>query len=461
MFLKGQGIAASQANCVVSIALYQNNTLWTSWTSIECESAWVGAATGVAGWLVAAPVELRGDHSERELGQAGLRGRPTRRRPLYLIGVIPAQESEDESPMSQSNRSSFSINRRTLVQTAAAATVLAGAGAVSSLGLNTTADAATAQDVTKVTLALDWYPTAQHAGIFVAQEKGYFTEAGLEVKVYTPADPTTVLQTVGAGRDTFGVSYQTDVLFARGEQVPVVSIGALVQHPLNCLMYKKTSGITRPSDLKGKSIGIAGVPSDDAILSTILESDGLTIEDVDVINVGYDLLPAILSGRADAVIGAYWTHEAIVAEQQGTPVGYLRVEEWGVPDYYELVLVAGESFLTDNAAIASALLGAIQRGYDDAAADPDTAIALLAKASEDVDKVVERKGIDLLIPLWTDSGKVPFGTQTDERWQAYGGWMKEKALLKGNVDINTAFRADLLPAGSATPTASPEASPAS
>lgn len=374
--------------------------------------------------------------------------------------------------MSQPNRSSFAITRRTLVQaatTAAAATLLAGssaagvAAAASGRIPNTSAAAvaATAPDVTKVTLALDWYPTAQHAGIFVAQEKGYFTEAGLEVKVYTPADPTTVLQTVGAGRDTFGISYQTDVLFARGAQVPIVSIAALVQHPLNCLMFKKSSGITRPADLKGKSVGIAGVPSDDAILSTMLEADGLTIDDVKVINVGYDLLPAILSGRVDAVIGAYWTHESIVAEQQGTPVDYLKVEDWGVPDYYELVLVAGDSYLKDNAAIASGLLAAIQRGYDDAAADPDAAIALLVKASEDVDKVVERKGIDLLIPLWTDGGKVPFGTQTDERWQAYGGWMNEKGLLKGDVDISAAFRTDLLPAGNPTPIASPEASPAS
>ncbi len=321
--------------------------------------------------------------------------------------------------------------------------------------------AATAQDISKVTLALDWYPTAQHAGIFVAQEKGYFSAAGLDVKVYTPADPTTVLQTVGAGRDTFGISYQTDVLFARAEQVPVVSVGALVQHPLNCLMFKKESGITRPSDFKGKSIGSAGLPSDDAMLSTILAADGLKLDDVNIVNVGYDLLPAILAGRADAVIGAYWTHESILAEQQGTPVGYLKVEDWGVPDYYELVLVSGESFIKDNAAVVSRLLAAIQRGYQDAALDPDAAIEILAKASTDIDKVVERKGIDLLIPLWTDNGKVPFGTQTDARWQAYGGWMKEKALLKGDVDIASAFRADLLPVGTATPTASPEASPVS
>jgi len=227
--------------------------------------------------------------------------------------------------------------------------------------------------------------------------------------------------------------------------VPVVSVAALVQHPLNSLMFKADAEITRPSDLKGKSVGIAGLPSDDAFLSTMLKSDGLTIDDVEVINVGYDLLPALLAGRATAVMGAYWTHESIVADQQGTPVSYLRVEDWGVPDYYELVVVTGDSYAENNAATVSALLGAIQRGYQDAAADPDAAIDILAKASEDVDRVVERKGIDLLIPLWTDGGKVPFGTQTDARWQAYGGWMKEQSLLKGDVDISAAFRSDLLP----------------
>ncbi|MGC4191336.1 MAG: ABC transporter substrate-binding protein [Thermomicrobiales bacterium] len=316
-----------------------------------------------------------------------------------------------------------------------------------------------AQDATKVSLALDWYPTSQHAGIYVAQAKGYFTEAGLDVNVYTPADPTTVLQTVGAGRDTFGISYQTDVLFARGEKVPVVSVAALVQHPLNSLMFKQSANITRPADLKGKSVGIAGLPSDDAFLGTMLKTDGLTLDDIEVVNVGYDLLPALLAGRVDAVMGAYWTHESIVAEQQGTPVGYLRVEQWGVPDYYELVLVTGEDYAREHTETVSALLGAIQRGYEDAIVDPESAIATLKAASEDVDETVERKGIDLLIPLWTDNGAVPFGTQTAERWQAYAGWLKEQGLLKDDVDPATAFRGDLLPASTATPAASPQASP--
>src|SRR5699024_9075248 len=119
--------------------------------------------------------------------------------------------------------------RRALVQGAVAGAItLAGAGSLP--------DIASAQDRTHVTLALDWYPNANHAGIYMALVKGYFADAGLEVDVFTPADPTTVLQTVGAGRDTFGISYMNDVLQARTQDVPVVSVAAFSQHPLNCLM---------------------------------------------------------------------------------------------------------------------------------------------------------------------------------------------------------------------------------
>jgi putative hydroxymethylpyrimidine transport system substrate-binding protein len=289
----------------------------------------------------------------------------------------------------------------------------------------------------------------------VARDRGYFTDAGLDVEIYVPADPTTVLQTVGAGRDTFGISYQADVLFARGQDVPVKSIAALVQHPLNCLMIKADSAIERPADLKGKIVAVSGLPSDDALLSTMLEFDGIALADVEVVNVGYDLLPALLSGRADAVLGGYWTHETILAEQQGTPVRYLRVEEWGVPDYYELVLVSGDDLVENSPETANALLTALQRGYAEAMADPAAALQLLYAENPDLDSAVEEKGISLLAPLWTDNGTVPFGNQSDERWTAFGEWLKSQELLGADVDIAAAYNADVLPDATATPVATP------
>ncbi|HYH11571.1 MAG TPA: ABC transporter substrate-binding protein, partial [Thermomicrobiales bacterium] len=281
---------------------------------------------------------------------------------------------------------------RILSQCASRRTAVRGAlGLAAGLALSgRIAPGVAAQDPATVSLALDWYPNANHAGLYLAQDRGYFEEAGLTVEIYTPADPAAALQTVGAGRDTFGISYQSEILFAREQEVPVVSVAALVQHPLNCLMMLEDSDIERPADLVGGTVGTAGLPSDDAYLQTMLEADGASVDDVEVVNVGFDLLPAVLSGRVDAVMGTYWTHETILAEQQGTPVRYLRVEEWGVPDYYELVLTAGETTTAEQGDTISAFLGAMRRGYTDAAVDPDAALETLLAASPELDEAVER-----------------------------------------------------------------------
>lgn len=337
------------------------------------------------------------------------------------------------------------INRRTLVQAAAASAV------ATSLPANSHA----AQDRTAVTLALDWYPNANHAGLYMAVANGYFEDAGIDLEIFVPADPTTVLQTVGAGRDTFGITYQNDVLLARANDVPIQSIAAVVQHPLNCVMVLADSDIQSPADLAGKTIAIAGVPTDDALLQTVLGSVDLTLDDVEIVNVGFDLMPALLSERADALIGVYWTHETILAENQGYPVRYFPIQEYGVPDYYELVIVAGESTIADQPEAVTAFLGALRRGYVDAAADLDTALQHLIAESPELVEDVEREGLDLLAPLWTDNGKVPWGTQTADRWEAYTEWAQGEGLIPDDVVAADAW-IDLFPQDDATPVASPE-----
>lgn len=317
------------------------------------------------------------------------------------------------------------------------------------LGQRTEIDA---QELTDVSVALDWYPNANHAGLFLARERGYFAAEGLDVELETPADPTVVLQTVGAGRDTFGISYQTDLLLARAAGIPVVSVAAIVQRPLLGVMTLRERGITRPRELVGKSVGYPGIPSQEAFLATMLEADGARIADVELIDVGFDLVPAVVSGRVDAVMGAYWTHETILAERLGYPVDLLRVEEWGVPPYYELVLTAAEGTVADSPETVRAFLRAARRGYAEAATDQEAAVDALAIANPELDRAVEAAGLDLLASAWVEEGSA-FGAQSPQRWNAYAEWMVGRDLIPSDLDATAAYTSDLMPSASPVATA--------
>ena len=291
---------------------------------------------------------------------------------------------------------------------------------------------------TKVRIALDWFPWSNHSGLFIAEERGYFDDEGLDVTIYTPDNPATVLLTVGAGQDEFGLSYQTEVLLAAEQDVPVVSIAAIVQHPLNSVMALRTSGIERPGQLRGKKVGTPGIPTDIPLLKTLLKADGLTIDDVELVNVGFDLVPALISKKVDAIVGAYWVHESISAENQGFPVNIMRMEEWGVPDFYEIVLVTSREMVESDPDLVQRFVRALKRGYEDAVADPQSAIDVLAQAAPEIDEAIERPGVDLLSPLWIE-GDLDFGWQTGEKWSALAAWMKAEGLLGEGVDAATAF----------------------
>ena len=296
----------------------------------------------------------------------------------------------------------------------------------------------------QVSLALDWFPNSNHAGFYAALERGYYADEGLEVDIYVPANPEDVLKTVGAGRDDFGVSYQAEVLLARGEGVPVKSVAAMVQHPLNSIMTLTASGIERPGQLAGKKVGVTGIPFEEALFQAMLEHEGLTIDDVTIVNVGYDLGPSLIGGKVDAIVGAYWTHESILLEMQGYPITIMRMEEWGVPDFYELVLVASEDMIANHPDTVRRFVRATARGYADAIADPQAAVDILVEANPETDKALETEGIGLLAPLWAE-GATGFGSQTAERWESLAQWMKDSGLLAEDVDARAAFTSEFQP----------------
>ena len=294
-------------------------------------------------------------------------------------------------------------------------------------------------ELTSVSLALDWFANSNHAGIYEAVKRGYFLEEGLDVTVYTPADPSTVLQTVGAGRDDFGISYQPDLLLARSADVPVVSVMAIVQHPLNSVMALASSGIDSPGDLKGLKVGHPNIPSNQGMLATMLAEEGLTLDDVELVDVGFSLVETLLSGRVDAIVGAYWTHESIRIELEGEPVNIMRMEEWGVPDFYELVLTTSENTLENRPEIVEKFVRAMRRGFEAANENPQASIDTLIELNPDtVNEELERRGIDVLQPMWTE-GAPSIGWQERSRWVSFTDWMKSQGFIGDDVDPDQAF----------------------
>jgi len=206
------------------------------------------------------------------------------------------------------------------------------------------------------------------------------------------------------------------------------------------VMALKESGITQPGDLVGKKVGYPGIPANEPLLDTMLKADGARgKEDVELVNVGWDLVPAVIGKRVDACIGCYISHETIMAENEGYPVNVMRMEQWGVPDFYELILVTSEKKLAEEPDVIERLVGAVVRGYQEAMADPQTAVdILLAGTEEEVDEAIERPGVGVLAPLWGD-GVPSFGWQTRERWAEYATWMYDTGQLSQPVDPDAAF----------------------
>lgn len=296
----------------------------------------------------------------------------------------------------------------------------------------------------KVELVLDWFPNADHAGIYGAIEQDYFADEGLEVAATVPSDPAAALKQVGAGRAPFAISYEPEVLIARSQGVPVVAVAALVTHPLNSVIVRADRGITRPRDLEGRTVGAAGVPSDRPLLDAVVRSDGGDPSKVTMRNVGFTLSPALASGRVDAVIGAYWNIELVELREQGVQVEALRLEEHGVPDYDELVVVTSEEFARDSPDVVRRFLRGLRSGQDWAATDETGAIQHLLDANPDLRRETLREQVRLTAPLLSPSDEPTLSLDPAE-WEAYAGWMRDNGLLTEPVDVADTVTAQFLP----------------
>jgi putative hydroxymethylpyrimidine transport system substrate-binding protein len=296
-----------------------------------------------------------------------------------------------------------------------------------------------------VELMLDYFPNADHAGIYAAQAGGDFEQAGLDVAIRQPPDPAAPLKQLAAGRVDLAISYEPEVLRARDQGLPVVSVGAIVQRPLTSIISLPEAKIRKPADLEGKTVGTAGIDYQSAYLRTILLEAGVRPDTVKERNVGFALTPALLTGKVDAVLGAFWNYEGTELRLKGKHPRIIRMDEAGVPTYNELVLVANERSLHRDAEKFRAFIGALSRGTRDLREDPDKAIEGLLEANPDLDPELQRAAVKVTLPLFFPPRGKPFGWQDPEQWDAFAAWMKDNHLLEHPPDARASYDNKLLP----------------
>jgi putative hydroxymethylpyrimidine transport system substrate-binding protein len=296
-----------------------------------------------------------------------------------------------------------------------------------------------------VELMLDYFPNADHAGIYAAQAGGDFEQAGLDVAIRQPPDPAAPIKQVAAGRVDLAISYEPEVLRARDQGLPVVSVAAIVQKPLTSIISLPQAKIREPADLEGKTVGTAGIDYQSAYLRTILLEAGVRPDTVKERNVGFGLTPSLLTGKVDAVLGAFWNYEGTELRLKDKRPRIIRMDEAGVPSYNELVLVANERSLDRDADKIRAFIGALSRGTRDLRENPDKAIEGLLDANPDLDPELQRAVVEVTLPLFFPPRGRPFGWQDPAQWDAFAAWMKDSRLLERPPDPRASYDNKLLP----------------
>ncbi|EEX09101.1 putative thiamine biosynthesis protein [Ruegeria lacuscaerulensis ITI-1157] len=250
-----------------------------------------------------------------------------------------------------------------------------------------------AQD--KMTVLLDWFVNPDHGPIIVAQENGYFAEQGLEVEIVPPADPSAPPRLVAAGQADLAVSYQPQLHLQIHEGLPLKRVGTLVATPLNCLLVLEDGPIKTLADLKGKKIGFSVAGVEEAILTAMLNTHGVSLDDIEMINVNFSLSPSLMTGQVDAVIGAFRNFELNQMDIEGVPGRCFYIEEEGVPPYDELIYVANPE--TMDADKIARFLAATEKATQFIVNNPEKSWEIFAATSPELqDELNARAWVDTL-----------------------------------------------------------------
>lgn len=299
-------------------------------------------------------------------------------------------------------------------------------------------------DLEEVTVVLDWTPNTNHTGLYVAEHEGYFAEESLDVEILLPGEATPE-QLVASGQADFGISYQENVTYARTQDVPIVSIAAIIQHNTSGFASLKEAGIEKPKDFEGKVYGGWGSPIEEAVMDTIMRIDGADIDQVEYVNIGNtDFFTAVERGDIDfAWIYYGWT--GIEAELRDIALNMIYLNEYSdALDYYTPVIITSEKMIAEKEQTVRNFLKAVAKGYQFAIEKPDEAAEILSEAVPELDKDLVKKSQEWLAPRYQDDAP-RWGEQKLEIWENFARWMEEHGLLEKTLDSEKAFTNEFLP----------------
>jgi len=284
------------------------------------------------------------------------------------------------------------------------------------------------------TLVLDFVPNAVHSGIYAAAARGFYREAGVDLKVQPPGESTDAPKLLGAGKVEFAILDIHDLGIAREKGIPLVGVMPIVQRPLAAVIARGEAGIGSPRELEGRRVGVSGLPSDEAVVDSEVEADGGDPAAVDEVTIGFTAVPSLAAGKVDAATG-FWNAEAVALREQGVPIRVFKVDQFGAPPYPELVLCTSEKLLQSDPDLVDAVVSATRRGYALTEEHPEEALTdlLAANKSLGLDRAEQQAQLKVLLPALHPA---PFNTKVLDEWAA---WDLQHHLLEEPLDVETAF----------------------
>jgi putative hydroxymethylpyrimidine transport system substrate-binding protein len=284
------------------------------------------------------------------------------------------------------------------------------------------------------TLVLDFQPNAVHAGIYQALDHDLFDAEGVTLHVQAPSSSTDSVKLLLAGRAQFAILDIHDLALAREKGRDIVGVMAFVQRPLAALVAQPA--IRRPRDLQGRSVGVSGLPSDDAVLRSIVRGDGGDPARVHEVTIGFQAVSALLARRVDAAT-AFWNVEGVELQARRPGIREFRVDEYGAPAYPELVLCVTRATLRDDRALVAHTVSALRGGYEQTIDDPASAVQAMVERAG-VDRAATRRDLDAVSPAFTE-GTPRFGTLDLPALRAWARWEARFGITKRPPDVARAF----------------------